>query len=44
MRASDRGGGLLQYVDRFNQLVKRVMDITENEKFTVHKSLTSTRS
>ena len=35
MRASDRGRGILQYVDRFNQLVNQVTDITENEKFTV---------
>jgi hypothetical protein len=34
MRASDRGRGILQYVDRFNQLVNQVTDITENEKFT----------
>ena len=33
MRASDRGRGILQYVDRFNQLVNQVTDITENEKF-----------
>ena len=34
MRASDRGRGILQYVDRFNQLVNQVTDITEYEKFT----------
>jgi hypothetical protein len=34
MRASDRGRGILQYVDRFNQLVNQVTDITENERFT----------
>ena len=34
MRAGDKGRGILQYVDRFNQLVNQVTDITENEKFT----------
>jgi hypothetical protein len=34
MRTNDRGRGILQYVDRFNQLVNQVTDITENEKFT----------
>jgi hypothetical protein len=34
MRPSDRGRGILQYVDRFNQLVNQVTDITENEKFS----------
>ena len=34
MRATDRGKGILQYVNRFLQLVNQVSDITENEKFT----------
>src|ERR1700761_3295513 len=34
MRTNDRGRGILQYADRFNQLVNQVTDITENEKFT----------
>ena len=34
MRSSDKGRGILQYVDRFNQLVNQVSDITETEKFT----------
>jgi hypothetical protein len=34
MKTNDRGRGILQYVDRFNQLVNQVTDITENEKFT----------
>jgi hypothetical protein len=34
MRPSDKGRGILQYVDRFNQLVNQVSDITETEKFT----------
>lgn len=34
MKATDRGRGILQYVNRFLQLVNQVSDITENEKFT----------
>jgi retrotransposon gag protein len=34
MKSSDRGRGVLQYVNRFLQLVNQVSDITENEKFT----------
>jgi hypothetical protein len=34
MKPSDRGRGVLQYVNRFLQLVNQVSDITENEKFT----------
>lgn len=34
MKSSDKGRGILQYVDRFNQLVNQVSDITETEKFT----------
>ena len=34
MRTNDKGRGILQYVDRFNQLINQVTDITENEKFT----------
>jgi Retrotransposon gag protein len=34
MKASDRGSGILQYVNRFMRLVNQVNDITENEKFT----------
>ena len=33
MRSSDKGRGILQYVDRFNQLVNLVSDLTEKEKF-----------
>lgn len=33
MRSSDKGRGILQYVDRFNQLVNLVTDITDKEKF-----------
>src|SRR6201996_1467268 len=34
MKPNDRGRGVLQYVNRFLQLVNQVTDITENEKFT----------
>ena len=34
MKSTDRGRGVLQYVNRFLQLVNQVSDITENEKFT----------
>jgi len=34
MKPNDRGRGVLQYVNRFLQLVNQVSDITENEKFT----------
>jgi Retrotransposon gag protein len=34
MKPNDRGRGILQYVNRFLQLVNQVSDITENEKFT----------
>jgi Retrotransposon gag protein len=34
MHSSDRGKGILQYVNRFLQLVNQVSDITESEKFT----------
>jgi Retrotransposon gag protein len=34
MRSNDKGRGILQYVDKFNQLVNQVSDITETEKFT----------
>jgi retrotransposon gag protein/zinc knuckle protein len=41
MRSSDKGRGILQYVDRFNQLVNLVSDITEKEKFAYfNKGLT----
>jgi len=34
MRSGDRGRNILQYVNRFLQLVNQVSDITESEKFT----------
>jgi Retrotransposon gag protein len=34
MHAGDRGRNILQYVNRFLQLVNQVSDITESEKFT----------
>lgn len=41
MKSSDKGRGILQYVDRFHHLVNQISDITETEKYAYfHQGLT----